>query len=271
MNAFGIAVLTKERQGGVFSSGRNYVGCQIEMQGRPETITLHIRAKGNGVTPIAVYEAQAPEYPGDLNFTLDVPVTWKDQIPHTRLEERDFMNVIMIDGTLRFVDVQISLLSRRGQFYIVAQRVFEGWTRMAANGEIQFIPGDPVFAYPGANYQAIYRGRSGILATMTRIVDEVLQKMGAGDLDEVTASTWKPQEVPELKGWQTGHTLFFCPITNTGRILGADGVFYHIWGNNLVDVKGPVHMLDPMAPVYFRPGIQNQGQTFMPVRSCKPA
>jgi len=275
LNAFGSAVHTQGPQGKQVSLGRYAVMCLLESKGRPGDITLQVRAKGNGVTPIAVYETQPVEYPDQLSFDLKVPVTWTQQgeiwIPHTRHQgEKDFMNVLAIDGNLHVSDVQISLLIRRGPlFCVMVQQVYAGWIRVVDN-EVRFIPSDPAYAYPGANYQTTWKGRGGVLATMARVVHGVLETMEA-PLEEPTPAVWEPRKVKPLNGWKRGHVLFFCPITNTGHILGEDGRTYFLWGNNLVDMAGPVHMLEPMAPVYFRPGEQKEGQSLPPVKSCKPA
>lgn len=273
MRAFDVAIFSKQTQGEQISVGDYAIMCSLEISGHPKAIALRVQAKGDRVSPIAIQEGVPHEYPGQLAFNLTVPVDWRQQdsilIPHTRRDEWDFVNVLLIDPQLHLMDVQVSLLTRKGQFYIMAQLVYEGWMRIAEDDEVQFIPGASAFAYPGANYSDIWKGRGGILATIARVVHDVLDTVGFG-LDEVTAAKWEPREVVALDGWKLGHVLFFCPITNTGRILGEDGVLYHVWGNNLVNVEGPVHMLEPMAPVYFRPGVQKKGQAFTPVRSCKP-
>ncbi|MDO8577268.1 MAG: hypothetical protein Q7R55_00110 [Candidatus Wildermuthbacteria bacterium] len=272
MQAFGIAVLTEERQEEVLDGG-GYRGSSLQVVGHPQTIALRVRARGNGVTPIAIYGSQICEYPEQLDFMLRVPVTWKQQgsvwIPNTRERGKDNVDIILVDSGLHFKDVQVSLLSRKGRFYAVAQVVYEGWMRVVEN-EVRFIPSNPAYAYPGADYLATWKGMGSVLATMTRVIHGILDTMGTS-LEDPTPATWEPQEVAARNGWSKGHVLFFNPITNTGRLLGEDGFIYHVYGNDLVDVEGPIHMLEPMTPVYFRPGVQQEGQAFTPVRSCRPA
>lgn len=272
MQAFGIAVHTKEAQGNE-ATGANHMLCPLNVEGRPESIKLQIQAKGNGITPIAIHGSQPYEYSDQLNFELEVPVEWRQLrglwVPHTRQAGRDNVDIILIDESLHFRDIQISLLSRKGRFYIVAQRVYEGWMRIQ-DDEVRFLPSLPVFAYPGADYRATWKGMGNVLAIMARLVHSILDPMGAS-LKDPSPATWEPQRVEPLKEWGGGHVLFFNPVTNTGRILGENGVTYHVYGNNLVNVRGNVHMLEPMAPVYFRRGQQEKGQPFISVRSCKPA
>lgn len=275
MQAFGIAVLTGQQQGPRFGSAEvGYFGCPLRVMGRPESITLRIEDGKNGLTPLAIYDGKP--YEGErLDFQLTVPVSWMEQgslwIPRTRSrwDERDFVDILLINTQLHFVDVQVSLLSRKGRFYTMAQRVYDGWMRIV-NEEACFIPAHPFYAYPGADYRATWKDKGSVLATMARVVHEILSTIGDG-LDKVVAAKWEPREIPVLEGWRRGHVLFFNPITNTGHVLGEDGTIYHVYGNNLVGIEGPIHMLSPMAPVYFRPGKQEEGQAFPSVKSCKPA
>ncbi|MCH7828705.1 hypothetical protein IH982_02430 [Patescibacteria group bacterium] len=273
VDAFGVAVLTKGQQGRVFG-GPGYRGCSLSVAGRPDVIDIRVRAKGNGITPIAIYGGQPFEYAEDMEFLLQVPVQWKQQgnvwVPHTRERGKDNVDIILLDSNLRFKDVQVSLLSRKGRFYVVVQEVYAGWIRVVED-EVRFVPSNPIYAYPDADYRETWRGMGNVLATMARVVNGVLDTMGGTPLEEPTPAVWEPKEVPNQDGWKRGHVLFFNPITNTGRLLGEDGITYHLFGNDLVGVQGEVHMVAAMAAVYFRPGEQKEGQGYPPVRSCKPA
>lgn len=272
MKAFGIAVQTEQAQRNQVLLGKHAAVCSLEVRDRPDSVTLRIGAKGNGVSPIAIQAGIPHEYANDLAYDLTVPVSRKIVnnvwVPHTRVQNQDNVDIIVVDGNLYFEDIQVSLLTRKGRFYIAVQRVYAGWMRIVED-EVHFVPSDSVYAYPGADYRGTWKNMGQVLATMTRVTHAVLETLG-GRLPDVASATWQPKEVQKLGGWSRGHLLFFNPITNYGHLLGEDGNKYFVYGNNLVDVRGPVHLLEPMAPVYYRPGQQDEGK-LPSAKSCKPA
>lgn len=268
MEKFGISVTTPEQSQDELFGTDSWAACQLHGKGRPDNITLHLDTEEKDVTSLTIHNSQAQE---GCNFDLDVPVAWRNDewrglLPYTRERGVDNVDVILVDvTTLHFKHIQVSLLTRKGRFYIMAQRLFQGWVRMKDNNSL-FIPSDASHAYPNMDYPELL-GEEGLKA-MTGLVRE--NKITESAMP--SAATWNPPSLTKQNGWQGGWVLFFNPIINGGRILGEDGTEYFIPGNNLVDVDGSIKMLDPMRGVYFRPKKQEEEADELPMaRSCKIA
>lgn len=273
MKALGVIVESECLQGKVIM----FPGCAVTelfVRGRPDQIQLRIKSEvRENITPIVIFGSHPYEYAGAADFALTVPVQWREvrgkQVPRTRQPGVDNTDVILMDPSLHFRDIQIGLIARGERFYITAQRVYQGWVRIVKD-EIRFVPSLPEHAYPGMDYAQVWKGMGEVLTVMGRIVNEVVQALGAA-LDIPKSTQWNPPQIPETNGWQRGIVEFFNPITNTGRLLGEDGIEYHIGFNTLNEVKGPVKLLAPMSGIYFRPGHQLEGQRYPPVQSIKVA
>lgn len=271
MKTLGVVVKTEQRQGELTM----FPGCAVTelfVQGRPEAISLQIQSEQReGTTPLVIFGGRPHEYEGSANFTLTVPVRWEEirgkWTPQTRQRGVDNADVILMDPLLRFRDIQVALVIRNERFYITAQQVYQGWVRVI-DGEIRFIPSAPEHAYPGMDYAQTWKGMGEVLASVGRIVDETVKALGAA-LDIPIPAQWKPSVLPNLNTWERGTVLFFNPITNSGRLLGGDGIEYHVGPNALNGVPGPMKLLAPMSGVYFRLGQPQQGQRYVSVKAIK--
>lgn len=120
------------------------------------------------------------------------------------------------------------------------------------------------------DYAKVWKGMGLVLGMMGSLASNLMKELRV-PLAIPAPAEWAPAQIPELTGWKRGTVLFFNLTTRSGRIKGEDGIEYYVGYRQVVDVEEPLGILEPMAGVYFRPGVQEGGQAFTPVRSCKPA
>ena len=267
MKALGVRIGTKYRQGSIIR-GPGYACTELFVKGRPVNIQIHIQANGKGIAPLVIFGGKPHESNStSIGFTLNVPVNWMDRVPQTRYPGQDNLDVIFFDSDLGFSDIQVGLVTRKGRFFLTAQRIFEGWVREGSEEGISFIPSRPEFAYPGSNYKGTWQEMGEVLSAIVRITSDVIKVLGAPPLLAPEPAKWIPAQMPEEQRWQRGTVLFFNAITGTGMILGEDEKLHFVHFSKIIEEReNPVKMLTPMGGVYFR-----ELANLSMVRSCKPA
>jgi cold shock CspA family protein len=271
VKALGVKIGTKYRQGStVMGPGHAYA--ELLVKGRPFNIPIHIQARSRQeITPLIIFDGKAHQSDStSIGFTLNVPVKWTEGVPQTRHPGEDNLDVIFLDSELRVSDIQVGLVTRKGRFFLTAQRVFEGWARERNEGDMCFIPSRPEFAYPGMDYRETWKDMGEVLSVIGGTVSDFARTLGT-PLDIPEPAFWKPIYTPAPKGWQCGIIEFFNAISGTGRILGEDGVRYFVHFSNILsdNPREPVRILEPMSSVFFRS--KKLKNTKGPaVRSCKP-
>ena len=266
MRAFNVRVTTKQRQGSL-DVIKNTSWTEVFANGRPKEIKVNIQTEGkNGIAPIIIRGETHESEKSSIEFTLPVQVQWVDGVPRTRCPGKDNCDVILVDSNLRFTDVQVGLISRRGRFFLTGQKIFEGWIRDTGE-RIEFIPSAPEFAYPGMDYRQTWTNMGEILGIMGSLVSD----LGRTSLDIPEPAAWKPFSGPAPTNWQVGTVLYFNAISGTGMILDEDQTRYFVHHSKIIlNGDPPVKMLKPMTGVYFRPA-KEENTRGPSVRSCKPA
>jgi hypothetical protein len=268
MKALRVRIETKHRQGSITKGPGYAYYTELLVKGQPSNIPIHIQANGKGIAPLVIFGGKPHESDStSIGFTLNVPVKWAGGVPQTRHPGKDNLDVIFFDSELRFSDIQVGLVTRKGRFFLTAQKVFEGWVREEIEGSMCFIPSRPEFAYPGMNYKGIWKEMGEVLSVIARVTSDFIKELGDTPFLTPEPAKWIPAQIPEQQKWQRGTVLFFNAITGTGMILGEDEKLYFVHFSSIIEEEGAlVKMLPPMGGVYFR-GMTNPSM----VRSCKPA
>jgi len=205
---------------------------------------------------------------------FQVPVTWNAPgsgfedgawVPHTRRKDIDNIDLILEDRSGRFIEVQVSITTRNGKFYLNLQEVYAGHnvrttTAVAKRlGKVYHKIDEkrvaivvPLFehnAYPGADYLKTWN------AIGVKLITECLKEGRSVCLSDATYAEWQQPAFPEprKKGNLTGIVTFFNVVIGYGFILGSDGKNYFLHFKNLDQEYLPV----PMEFYEFHPGMDN--------------
>jgi hypothetical protein len=249
--------------------GASSLGFKVSVVPGDSHATIFVVHSGEEPQVINPYQAQ----------TAIVPITWKGNIPQTRDREqnRDCLDIIIMEPDGWFVDVEVGIITRRGRFYMTAQRIWEGQVvRTRENGKLvsTFVPGRALHAYPGAKFEDVW----------DQLADAVLAKAketGASDIkSNAFIPTWNPPALPETNGggWKAGIVQYFNLVSGTGELVDANGVKYFVHFKNVLPPEGSsethltVPTLTPMSVVLFRPNPENghERQPLKSVQSVRP-
>lgn len=273
-----ILVTGGECAGWTYSCVTGMAWAEIIGLGRPSSVRLAITATPkDGTTALAVNYGRAERLTG-AGYVLDVPVRWTDGVPHTREKYKDNVDIILLEEDGYFTDVQCGLVTRGGRFFVTIQQVYQGWvtrTRGGRVGEVAwgFISADPIHAYPGVRYEAIW----------TKMAEQLLgaaQEVGASrKLSRVRPAEWVVPDIGPRAGWRAGVVRFFNLITGTGQVEEAMGGGTHfVHHSAILNSDGtpmrPFPSLAPMTGVHFR--LRDPRETRKPdegpgVKSIMPA
>lgn len=287
LKAFGVTVTVEDYDLSVpfGSEEKSCVGAQVKLadrleQVRPARLTLHVQAETqDGISPMAVHREEHYAYTDDLEFSLPIDIQWgrgkgggwTPGLPNWG-EEKTFVNIVIFyPPDLRFDDIQVSLVVRGDQLYIMVQRVYAGWIRDVEQ-TIIFIPSHPFYARPGMDPRRVWNVRGGLVALLGNVGAQMVEVAGGKPLSVPEPAKWTPPQTPP----QTPASRVFAtmahynPITNSGLAIGVDGEEFQILGHNLRGFEGPVQVPAPMSGVFLEPGQRKEGYSRTPVRSCSP-
>ncbi|MES2059481.1 MAG: hypothetical protein V4438_00440 [Patescibacteria group bacterium] len=257
---------------------------------RVEDGVTNIRAKlPQGIHPdqINLWFVAAPaegvhvlHFQGDMTVAsqqtlpgLNVKVKWEGANPHTRERGKDNCDVVFLREDGIFMQLQVSVTTRRGQFWVALQEIHSGQivrtTKKKAeelnldyeevSGTVAtVVPARTEDAYPGFDYL-------GTFQTMgPKLIDYALQNNASERLSDCVVAERKdthaflPMDLAN-KGWQVGHVAYFNLVIGCGNIINEDGemVFVHF---NQVETQDGVSaafrrefpVLEPMSAVAFR-------------------
>ncbi len=255
---------------------------EIIVEGRPSEIQLVVSVDITGKDLIAFAVFGGKEEAMGGYRVLSVPVRWEGGIPRTRMTGVDNIDVHLLGYDGHDLDIQVGLITRKGRFFATAQQVAKGWVVRGRDG-YDFVPSDPIHAYPGFSYARIWPRMGEALERVAREFGTTRQRCEVKRLAEVKRAVWRPSYLPEKHGWLRGAPLFFNMISGTGEIAGLQtltvssigqvedvqiGARYHAHFSNILD-GGPVALLEPMRSIYFRPGVQERSDRMPPVKSVQ--
>ncbi len=257
---------------------------------RPPTIELVVSVDivGQDLIPFTVFGGK--EKPLRGYEVLTVPVRWQGKIPMTRQTGVDNTDVHLMTYEGHDLDIQVGVITRQGRFFVTAQQLAKGWIVRGRDG-YDFVASDPVHAYPGFSYNRIWPRMGEAVERVAREFGAPRQAWRVKRLAEMQAAVWRPTYIPEpmfmpepRDGWLRGAPLFFNMISGTGEMVdfrtvlrSADGryvdhaeigrrYFVHF---SKVPNGGLVPLLEPMKSVYFRTGLQSQGDRTPPVEAIE--
>jgi len=272
LQAFGInANVPGVRMDETIQTGLGYAWCEIFPEGKPSSIQVQVGLdkEQDGVTPFVMYMGQDHDVP----FAFQAPVEWSGDSPNTRLrntEGKGFDNadVILLDTTAHFDDVQVSVVIRDRRFILMLHEVFEGAVRIV-DGEPVYIPAKAHYNYPRNNYGATWDKMGSMVARLTQVIQATTQAFG-GELEMPVAPEWKPAPIKQVHGKVSATMAYHNPVTGSGMAVGDDGEEFQIFDRNLRGVKGTVKIIEPMSRVLLEPGQRAAGHSRTPVKSCLP-
>jgi cold shock CspA family protein len=226
---------------------------------------------------------------------LPVVINWSgdgrrdgDLKPHTRRTDADNVDFVFLRKDGKFIQIQVSLVTRKGSFYICVQEVWGGQivrttldrvqnlgfsylTVAGAGGKSFGALVVPLFddnAYPGADYLKTFKN-------MGPKVIECANKRGATSaFSDMVVAEWTPQEVDGLSqdmidaGYKTGVVKFFNATVNYGFIEDSDGNNHFLYGDQIVESldgptlvsQGEFPVVEPMKGVVFKMGKGKDGK-----------
>jgi len=213
----------------------------------------------------------------DIPF-FNVRVDWTEEkgtpIPHTRQRDRDNFDLVFLLPEGIFLQLQISLVTRKGDFWVCVQEVWAGQIAELSPGEAvdasanthpvgerfgMVVPLYAENAYPGADYLKTFKNMG------PKVIDFAFENGAFVPLANAVAAQWEPEwpeNIPEnlaKNGWSKAVVLFFNLVTGFGRVLCEDGetCFVHfvtIQDNTGVPMvsKGHYPVLQPMSGIYLK-------------------
>jgi hypothetical protein len=227
----------------------------------------------DGVAFVVRDDGEEPRAIGPEWQTLNVPVQWDDGTPKTRFRGLDNRNIVILRPDGWFVNVEVSLFTRRGKFFLGAQRVYEGQvarTRGEKNRVvIKLLPRRAIHAYPGSDFTQVWSTFAETLMAKAKAEKASVQKCKAFD------PTWRPPAFPKPNGggWIAGVVRYFNLLTGTGELEGPDGMRYFVHFKSLLPAEGSMEVpevptLTPMTIALFRPG-EDTGHARPGIKSVK--
>lgn len=213
---------------------------------------------------------------------LRVPIEWRDsehhehKVPHTRQRGVDNVDIVLLLQSGAFMQLQVSVLTRGGKFFLSVQEIWGGEILELAEGvdagELQFVEIDgqrytvaPIWseqAYPGGSYLKTFKNMGPKVIRYATETSECQIPLAR----TLVPMEWDPPSFPENeKGWEGGIVTFFNPIV-MGRALLKDGRDVYI---NLASIlneqgqpelhKGGFPLLEPKQRVMLRIAKGDQG------------
>ncbi|MDO8482439.1 MAG: hypothetical protein Q7S86_01310 [bacterium] len=227
-----------------------------------------LHAQGNEVTDMT--DVQLP--------TFRINVDWNEgrghNMPQTRAKFQDNFDLIWLQPDGTFVQLEISVSTRKGKFWLVVQEVYGGQVvrttqakveklgvqSVKANGHVAFVaPLFPQNAFPGSDYLKNF-GTMGA----AKVVQYALDHKASVALSECSVAKWEPSvtvlpDAMKNNGWKTATVLWFNLVIGWGFALCEDGKPCFVHFSNILDEtgrpvasKGEFPMLKPMTGVALK-------------------
>lgn len=212
----------------------------------PSFIDLDFTANlKEGVVPLFSQNGQVLDCGNRKIPSLRVPVKWQkgkgeNRYPHTRERGKDNVDIYFVlpDGT--FIVLQVSILTRGGNFYVCIQELYAGQVMQAELSDLQefdlhyqtvevggkhyfVVPLWNSYAYPGADYLKV-SPTSGPIFLKMAAENKAFEVIG----EELQVPTWDAPPFPTEKGWPMGGVITFFNAIIGAKVLCADGVECYI-------------------------------------------
>lgn len=269
----GVSIEAAGFEVGATKLGRTWGWQEFRPKGRPTMLDLHVSTDVQGcddVVAFTVFEGRAEELRGYT--TLSVPVHWKNGAPITRRTGVDNTDVHLLTYDGQDLDIQVGIITRGGRFFLTAQQVAKGRIVRGRQG-YEYVPTDPVHAYPGFNYASIWPNMGDAVEEMSRLFGASRQRWSVMRLADVRRAVWLPNYIPHREGWLRGAPYFYNMVSGTGHVgeitgITTDGSREQVSGvhtgrkcfvhfSKVPDT--PVPVLEPMRTLYFRLAQQEPG------------
>lgn len=210
--------------------------------------------------------------------TFRINVDWNEgrghNMPQTRAKFQDNFDLIWLQPDGTFVQLEISVSTRKGKFWLVVQEVYGGQVvrttqakveklgvqSVKANGHVAFVaPLFPQNAFPGSDYLKNF-GTMGA----AKVVQYALDHKASVALSECSVAKWEPSvtvlpDAMKNNGWKTATVLWFNLVIGWGFALCEDGKPCFVHFSNILDEtgrpvasKGEFPMLKPMTGVALK-------------------
>jgi len=251
---------------------RTYAATELTPSSMLHTVELRISVNPPPDTKVyTVFGGQAVDLAAGKEFVLSVPVRWKGNLPHTRERGVDNVDAWIVGADGTFTDYQISVATRRGEFFATIQTLFAGQvtrTRGDRVGSVKYdtIPLESFCAYPGCDFESVWR-------PMARELERVARDLGSSEqLARVRekAAKWAPKYPPAKQGWKSATVLYYNAVTGTGRVRtdGGEECFVHF---SKVAGESPLRLLEPETAVHVQIAANSDPNRLASVVSLKVA
>ncbi len=248
---------------------------------RPKVVQVRFTGSlKDGVTLLYAQGTQVTNMMSRDKFpAFDVPVTWNpreddDDLPHTRMKDKDNIDLILITGDLAF-QLQVSVITRKEQFWLCAQethggRVIEytaeeakelGLTTCEVNGKHYIM--EPLFAenaYPGADYLGNFKDVGcQIIEHIVKSGTPIATFYEPEKWTDVGLTAMLPPDLNPKNNWRKGTVTWYNVVLGWGFARDEHGksVFLHfstILNEHMRPVVQDNHpgILQPMSAVAFK-------------------
>ena len=201
-----------------------------------------------------------------------VNVEWTDGKPHTRQKDKDNFDLVFLKENGLFVQLQISIVTRNGRFWLCVQEIWGG-AIVKDEGKTVVLPLNAENAYPGADYLGTFKNMGPKVIEFAE-TNCTLENVEAADVQK-----WDPawngplSEQMKRNGWIRATPTFFNLAIGWGFVLCEDGKPCFIHFNNIVDEngcsivsKGEFPVLQPMTCVALKYKESERGRQATAVR-----
>lgn len=264
MNFQGISVRVEYPMMETQDCGSTMAYTEFKVHAKPEAIRVYIKADDPFVNAFTIYQTKAEKLEGE--YLLEVPVTYNGNVPFTRQKGKDNVDVILLRDDCYLKDLQVSVTSRKGSFYLNVQKIWSGALAVSEEQDAgvaicEFVPDEAVFNYPGANYANIWRGMAEEILRVAKDLELKLPKAS-----ELRRPRWEAARLAPQKDWYDGTVNYYNMVTGTGQIYRRGETFFVHFSS--IQNSGPQGLLNPGAGVYFRTQVVQQK---LQIKSAKAA
>lgn len=188
---------------------------------------------------------------------LRVDIEWDRQgeppVPHSRQKGKDNTDFVFFRSDGKFVQVQVSVVTRAGRIWVCMQDVYNGQvvrttkpiarklgvTHQEVGGFAAFIaPLFPENAFPGSDYLKTFSGMG------PKVVDHAMRRETTTRLSDCALPKWAPQTDKVLSqqmranGWRTAQVMFFNLVVGHGLAVCEDGQPCFVHFSRIIDEQG---------------------------------
>jgi hypothetical protein len=222
---------------------------------KPSWLSFDIAVKPNpnelGVTVLRAQGGHVTDVTKGGMPVFRVNVKWDGNIPHTREKDKDNFDIVLLRQDGMFMQLQVSLVTRSGYFWICIQEVYAGMI-VAANkeqetdftsidldrdGKAFIAPLRAENAAPGTDYLKTFKDMG------PKVVRFAASSGMTIPFDDMMVLEWKPEwkgldESTAGAGWEEANVVFYNLVIGWGFALLADGRSCRIHFSKILDEEG---------------------------------